>query len=249
MIIIKTMEKILMAYSYNIYTRNLLVSVESDMLHIYYDAYVVKLNKQDNDLMNFYILGNTTNTLKEKYHNFTEYFTNYNIDINHDFNLIYKNKLFKKLRGSWLEIEYESNYAKELDFVIYNVLTINASDKYTIESQNDYKNFLFLKGVKEKVNERVYNVFIKILYHLVINYEFVYKETFEEIQNSIYNSYLQYVNKSVTQYIAIEIAGFIIYIIFFITVIIYLYYSNNIIIKNIIFLYAKNKNLYLLIYI
>ena len=104
MIIIKTMEKILMAYSYNIYTRNLLISVESDMLHIYYDAYVVKLNKQDNDLMNFYILGNTTNTLKEKYHNFTVYFTNYNIDINHDFNLIYKKKLFRKLRGSCLKL-------------------------------------------------------------------------------------------------------------------------------------------------
>ena len=59
-----------------------------------------------------------------------------------------------------LEVEYESNYATELDFVIYNVLSINPSDKYTNESQKDYRNFLFLKGIKENVNERVYNVFI-----------------------------------------------------------------------------------------
>ena len=97
----------------------------------------------------------------------------------------------------------------------------------------------------------VYNhPFIKVLYYFCLNYENIYKDLFTKISDSIYNSYKAFINENINYYIFLEIFAVLLYIIFFITDIIFLHYSNNIIVKNIIFLfldfcekhYEKNKS-------
>ena len=232
----KIMEENLLAYYYNLYTRDLLIGVESSLLRIYYDWHILQNNSTRNYLINLYILGNLTTQLKEKYHNFTDYFFDYNLHIDHDFNLLYKKKQFIKLRGFWKKITYESKYASELDFIMYNIFSFISKDLDKIKIQKDFDNLLFLKG-QEKKNEKIYTPFIKVLYYVCLNYELVYRDLFTEISDSIYDSYKNYVNKSVNNYVLLEIFGLLLYILFFVTSIIFLYNSNNIIIKNIIFLF------------
>ena len=246
----KIMEENLLAFFYNKYIRAYLIGVQSGLLQIYYDSYILENKSNKNDLMNFYILENYIIALKERYHNFTNYFFKYNLHIDHDFNLIYKKRQFVKLRGFWQPIVYESDYSSELDFIIYNSFSFKLIEINSIEVQKDFNNFLFLKGRTKKF-EKIYTSFIKVLYYLCLNYEHVYKDLFIEISNSIYDSYEIYVNKNVNKYILLEILGLLLYIIFFIISIIFLYNSNNIIIKNIIFLfidfsekkYNKNKSI------
>ena len=207
----KIMEENLLAFYYIRFTRGLLMGVQSSLLQIYYDSYILGNN---NDLMNLNILGGFTIQLKEKYHNFIEYFLKYNLDIDHDFNLIYKKIQFVKLRGFWQKVVYESEYSSELDFIIYNIFSFISMDINSIEAQKDFDNFLFLKGRTK--NEKIYTPFIKVLYYLCLNYELIYKDLFIEISDSIHDSYEKYVNKSVRKYILLEILGLLLYIAFFI---------------------------------
>ena len=245
------MEDNLLAYYYNLYTKDLLIGVESALLQIYYDSHILKINSIQNELINRYILGNLTLQLKDRYHNFTDYFFEYNLHIDHhDFNLLYKKRQFVKLRGFWKKINYESKYSSELDFVIYNIFSFISKDLNSVDVQKDFDNLLFLKGQK-KENEKIHTPFIKVLYYICLNYEIVYRDIFNEISDSIYDSYKNYINKNINNYILIEILGLLLYILFFVTSIIFLYNSNNIIIKNIIFLfldfsekqYEKNKSI------
>ena len=242
------MEDNVLAYYYNLYTRDLVIGVQSALLYIYFDKQFFGANLQ-NDIINRYILGNLTTQLKEKYHNFTEFFFEYNLDINHDFNLIYKKEEFVKLRGFWQRYTFLSKYSSEIDFIIYNIFSSLSLDLNSDEIKKDFDNFLFLKG-QTKIREKINTPFIKVLYYLCLNYELVYRDLFTRISDSIYDSYKTYVNKNINYYIFLEIFALLLYIFFFVTAIIFLYYSNNIIIKNIIFLfldfsekhYEKNKS-------
>ena len=242
------MEDNLLAFYYNLFTRDLVIGVQSSMLYIYYDKQIFESNSSNNDLINRYILGNLTIQLKEKYHNFTDYFYEYNLQIDHDFNLIYKKEQFLKLRGFWQRYSFESKYSSEVDFVIYNILFSLTLDFNSDEIKKDFKNFLFLEGQKKK-NEKINTSFIKVLYYLCLNYELVYRDLFTNISETIYDSYNTYINRNINYYVFMEIFALFLYILFFVIGIIFLYYSNNIIIKNIIFLfldfsekhYEKNK--------
>ena len=232
--IIKRMDLILLAYYYNLFTKNLLLGIHSILLNIYYDSFLLGLS--NNNINNNFILNSLTHNLKEKYHNFTDYFYDYNLQIGHDFNIIYQKRNFSKLRGYWQEIQYESKYSSELDYVIYNILSFNIADLEKDENKIDFKNFLFFQD-RTKTHEKVNCVFVKLIYYLSVNYEFVFKDLLKEIEIIIYDSYKQYVSTNLTSYFLLEILGLVLYFIFYITVFSYLYFSNNIIIKNIIFLF------------
>ena len=230
---INVYEKILISFYYNFYTRDLMLGVISVLLHNYYDSYILGPQGELNEIDNHYLLTNLTHMLNDKYHNFTEFFFDYNLAIESDFNLIYKKRNFMKLRGYWQVVEYEYKFSSEMDYVIFNIFqldkTFNNNDKI------DFANFLFFKGAKES-KERVKSTFIKLLYYLSANAEFTYKYIFDDFEKSIYNSYKVYIN-NVYIYIILEIIGLIFYIIFYVIVFTYLYLSNSIVFKNIIFLF------------
>ena len=239
-------ETILLTYFYNAHTRDVIQNIYSKLIAIFHDCSGII----PSSLSASYQAGilSYSPILRENYHFFNQYFLNYNMAIGHSFNLIYEDKIFFKLRGQWKEIPYNSKYSSELDFIVHAIclVNINLSDPGL---QNDIKNFLFYK---EKTNstDKIYSSFIKLLYYFCINYEYTYKNIFIDINDEVYNSYNAYTKNSMSLYYILEIGGLILYLVFFIIVLIYLYYSNLIIIKNLIFLFIdfseeqfpKNKN-------
>ena len=76
-----------------------------------------------------------------------------------------------------------------------------------------------------------------MLYYFCANYEFFYKEYFLIFEKTIYASYKNYIESKLIIYTSLEILGLIFYIFFYFSINIFLYYSNEIIIKNLIFLF------------
>ena len=241
--LIAVQEKILISYCliYNI--RDILLNINSELLQIFMDYYGFINNTLSNEKNYQNVINNLTTSFKDYYHSFNNYYIDYNLDIDHDIDILYKEKKFKVLKGFWNEIEYNSQFSTEIDFIIYEFFRIDITNKNSEEMKADLKNFPYFKDRSES-KEKVNTIFIRLLYYLLNNYEFVYRELFEEIDGEIYNTYKEYSKSNIKIYILLEILGIILYIIFCITVNIYLYFSNEIIIKNIIFLFLDFNEQY-----
>ena len=229
---INTNEKILLAYFFNGQTRNVLQNIYSKLIAIFHDiSGVIPQSLSAN-----YQAGilSYSKILRDNYHKFNNIFLNYNLAIKHSFNLIYEETIFEKLRGKWREVSYYSEYCQELDFIIHDICIIEVNN--TPELQMDLKNFLFYK---EKLDclHKANTPFIKLLFYFCINYEFTYKNIFIKIYDEIYSAYNTYNNIRMNSYYILEVTGFLLYLSLFIIVMIFLYFSNIIIIKNIIFLF------------
>ena len=180
--------------------------------------------------------------LKDNYHEFYNNFVNYNLDIGHDFDLVFTKKKFTKLIGYWEETEYESKYSSELDFLIYTIFNINITHGL-IKEINDLEYLIFFQD-RSATHEKVNSSFVQLIYYIAINYEFVYKDIFNEICDEIHNSFKSHFKINTITYILLEVVGLLFYILFYIAVNFYLYYSNTIIIKNIIFLFLDFSELF-----
>ena len=230
--LISITEKFLLSCFYNYRTRDVIVSMYSKLIALYHELSGVSILNKANESQKA-ILG-FSQTLREKYHSFNIYFNIYNLEIGNHVNIIYEQKKYLKLREKWKEIPYISTFASELDLIIYTISLINATN--TNELESDVKNFLFYEGNlnrKDKVN----TAFIKLVFYIGINYENTYKEIFSDINSELYSSYKRYNSKSIILYYILELGGIFLNLLFFVIILFYLYYSNLIIIKNIIFLF------------
>ena len=63
------------------------------------------------------------------------------------------------------------------------------------------------------------------------------QKIFKEIEDEIYETYKVYLTSKMTLYISLALLHILLYIVFFIVIIYYLYYNNEIIFKNIVFLF------------
>jgi len=242
---INTTKKILLAFYYNTHTRDIIQDTLSKLNGIYIDSSGINPNKISYSYKK--IIIEYSKILREKYHYFNKYFLEYNLEIGHDFKTIYEEQVFYRLKGFWKETPYYSKYSSEIDFLIHVISSINITD--SPELQSDLKNFLFFNG-KYNAKEKVYTSFIKLLYYLTVNFENSYKKIFNKINEEVYSAYIGFLSTNNFKYYLLEFIGLALYLIFFVVILIYLYHSNIIIIKNIIFLfldfteehYSKNRN-------
>ena len=242
--LIKRSESILLSYYYISQTRESFLNIHSLMLELYYYNFylytndITNYNLQQRNLKQYY------NILKDNYYNYSKYYLDYNIEIGHDFYLIYQKRLFNKIEGFWEEVQYQSIFGAELESIIFQMHSINTSLINSNTIYNDLSNFLFFSN-KTQNHIKVESSFIQLLYYLCVNYENTYKYIFNEIQESIYKTFNNYIYSNMNYYHLLEIFGLFFYIILFISVLIYLYYSNQIIFKNIIFLFLDfSENLF-----
>jgi hypothetical protein len=170
--------------------------------------------------------------IKENNHNFVESFIDYSLLTGNDFNLLYKQRVFYRIEGFWEEVSYNSTYIAEIESVVYNIYTMN----YSEFSNNDIYYFTFFEN-QTSTHIKIQTTFIKTLYYFCVNYEFVYKDIFIEIENSLYSSFNKFIEEKMDLDLILELLGIFFYLLFLIAVIIYLNYSNHIIIKNLIFLF------------
>ena len=242
---INTTEKILLAFYYNTHTRDIIQDTLSKLNGIYIDSSGINPDKISNSYEK--IIIEYSKILREKYHYFNKYFLEYNLVIGHDFKAIYEEQVFYRLKGFWKETPYYSKYSSEIDFLIHFISSINVTD--SPELQSDLKNFLFFSG-NDNAKEKVHTSFIRLLYYLTVNFENSYRNIFAKINTEIYTAYIGFMNSNNLKYYTLEFIGLVLYLIFFVIILIYLYHSNIIIIKNIIFLfldfteehYSKNRN-------
>ena len=236
--IIDLIHKTFQCYYYNIYTKNLILHFHTVITEKFYNVSRISDNSFTTEEDYDYNIKVITPLLKESFHYFTNLFYEYNLEIDHDFNLMFKKRNFRKLIGFWEEKDYTSEYPAEMDFVIYNIYSILDIDEDNAETMNDIENFLFRYGFDHRDNKtKVHSNYIKLIYYFIVNYELTWIDIFNEIGNSIYDNYKKYVDTKMHKYYAFDIIGIAFNIIFFWIVIVYLYYSNEIIIKNIIFLF------------
>ena len=237
---------ILLTYFYNGHTRDIFICINSKLLQIYYDYGNLARNEladpEEYQKDIYYLSG----ILKDNFHNFTQSYTSYNLLIGHNLNTLYKARKFQKLRGFWQEINYESEFPTELNYIIYNVYSINVSRGASPESQLDFDHFFnFRERIDNK--EKINTSFIRLLYYYCVNLE-NYQAIFQEIDDEIYNSYKIYLTSRMILYISLGLFQILLYILFFVAITYFIYYCNEIIFKNILFLFLDlsekeyNKN-------
>ena len=155
--------------------------------------------------------------------------------IGHSFNSLYKPRQFNKLKGFWQEIKYESDFSTELNYIIYSIYTIDIAGGTSVESKFDFEHFFSFKEGND-TKEKIYTTFIRIFYYFCVNLQ-NYQIIFQEIDDEIYISYKVYLKSKMSIYISLGMLQILLYIFFFIVIIYYLYYCNEIIFKNIVFLF------------
>ena len=228
-------EKMLLTYFYNSHVRQILLYAHSRTIQILYDYYNLTDNRILTEQEYQNIITSEAYTIKENYHSFKQLFFEYNLLINHNIDILYKKRKYKKLRGNWEEIDYTSDYATEINYIIYTMHSIDVTNKREEKLNIDMDNFMFFRG--RNGTTKVYTSFIKLVYYLCSNYAFIYKDLFLSIDEEIFNSYRNYIDKNNIYYSILEILQLLFYIINCLLVSYYLYFSNEIIVKNIIFLF------------
>ena len=230
---INIIEKIVLCYYYNEHIRAYYLNILSKINGLYHDKSGISPFELSNSHLNK--IKDFANELRNKYHFFNNYFTDYNLDLGHSFNIIYHRIKFVDLKGLWKEILFSSQYSIEMEYIIYLIYLINDIDSKEFEI--DINNFLFYK-ISKNLNKRIYTYYIKVLFYMTVNYEFSFKTIFNEINSEIFTSYRNYIDKCNTFNNSLEITSCFLYIIFFFSVSIYLYNFNSTILNNIIFFFV-----------
>ena len=229
---INMIEKILLTCYFNAETKNIILNIYSKLIgHLQDMAHLTNKVASSNYIGS---IISYASDLREYYHFFQKYYIEYNLEMKDSFPIIYQKNKFLKLRGKWRESLYDSEYCSELDFVIHYLCLIEFDNITDIEKDIDI--FLFYQNRTDR-NEKISSSFIKLTFYFSVNYENIYKKIYENINSEIYSSYTYYSNKSTLTNYAFEITSILLYSIFFISCYLYLYYSNLIIIKNILFLF------------
>ena len=228
--------KIFLAFFYNLHINEDILNTYHILISNYYEF----MKFQSNSLLtyqdNIYIIQNLPPMLKDHYHNFTEFYNDFNLEIGNSFESLYKTRFIYKLRGYWKEVRYSIDYVSEMNLIVYNIYRISENITFNSDNIKDADNLLFRKGFKEK-KEKVNSSYIKLLYYFLKNYDILADIIYDEMYNNIFDSCNNYLNGNSLFFYFLEILGLIFYLGFFVMILIYLYYSNNIIFKNIIFLF------------
>ena len=227
--------KIILTNFYIFQTRDIMLNVYSRLLQIYYELANISLDKLSTLEDQQYIISTFSNKIKDGFHNFSDYYYEYNININHNFNVIFDLKKFYKLIGFWEVSEYKSIFTTELDIIIFNIYSIDLLDNNS-GMYEDIPKFLFYNNEKT-FSQKIKSTFIKLLYYICKNYELTFKNIYNEIHEEIKSSYYKFRNSQLIKCFLLEGFVLLFYLIFFVSVLIYLYYANQVIIKNIIFLF------------
>ena len=233
---IDLIHKTFQCYYYNLYSKNLILHFQTVIIEKFYNISEIGVHNFTTEENYTYMITDLTPLLKENFHYFTNSYYEYNLNIDHDFKLMFERRKFKRLFGKWEEDIYFMDFPTEMDSIIYNVYyTLDLNQN---ETKSDINNFLFRKGIIHNDNKtKIYTNYIKIIYYFIVNYELTWKYIFDEVDESIKESFTAFANIKMRNFYIMEILGLLLFIIFFLISMMYLYFSNDIIIKNIIFLF------------
>ena len=233
--ILNVSKQMLFAYFHNANIRQILLYAHSRTIQIFYDYYNLTDNKILTEQEYQNILKGEADTIKDNYASFQHLYLDFSSKLNNKFSILYDKKQYKKIKGFWKEETYISDYSSEIGFIVYLMYSLDVTNKREEKLNIDMDNFVFFRGKNEE--KKAHTHFIQLLYYMCANYEFRYKDLFLNIDKEIFNSYNIFMNNNNVIYISLELLGLFLYLANVLTVSYYLYSSNSIIIKNVIFLF------------
>ena len=199
-------------------------------------------NYNDTELMNNTLLQGIMKSysfdFQNSFHYFYTSYIDYKKNLNEPLRQLYDSRTMNKITTDWHNIEYNSDYISEAEFISY--IAHNAATELVGEQIQKTKTdcpYLFQSRFDRNESMRSRKVdsnFIPCCYYLAKNYNSQFHYFFEILQKDSEESFITFSGSSRKIYIVIEILGMVVYIIFFSLMFFYLYQSNSMMFKNIL---------------
>ena len=159
----------------------------------------------------------------ESYHIFYQNYIIYRFALGKDLSPLYKDYNFTKVHISWDEYETQNNYVEEAEVMIYQCISSVLTDK--IDDIN-YDQKLFFNSNYTRYPRKIKSLYGQILYYFSKNMQTTYIAFFDNIQEEINNAQEDYSRKNKSLSTIIEVLGFLLNLITFISCIYFLKKSN-----------------------
>ena len=230
---IETSHKIFLSLYYNYYQKdkymNLLSSIISnafDILNITENSIMKRSDYQD-------LIKENAKEFEESYHYYYVSYVELKSSLNEPLTSIYSVKNFSKIINTFENVFYNSSFLQEVENLAFlSQFSIYNEDAKVENTLKDYDNFFSGEFLKHPIT-RINSYSIKTLYYLTKNFNKVFYLYYEEMQDEAEMKFDEYSNESKKVYTILEILGFFIYSVFFITNIVYLQHQSYIIFRSI----------------
>ena len=227
-----------MMYYYNFYQRDMLNELYSCIFSSYFH-YMNLTNYTDIMKEQDYIdlLSQNSDLFQDGYHQFYEVYITYKSKENGPIHLIFDKQKIYKIASYFTYIEYDSEYTLEAEYISFTSKLSSMTD--LIEDIVTDSKVLFLgKFLEEPYSENKTNTYyIRTLYYLCKNYYTLFYKIFEDLESEVTLEFTALSNKSKITYLALELLGFCIILLFFVIVLIFLHQTNQAIFRNILNMY------------
>ena len=242
-LIISTGHNIFFGLYYNYYQRDKLLCLFSSILSAYF--FSTGITNYDTNEETYMTTDTLTEIMKNysfdfqnSFHYFYTSYIDYKKNLNEPLTALYAIRIMNKITTDWNNIVYSSDYISEAEFISY--IAHNAATELVGEQiAKTIRDCPYLFQSRFDKNEttrnrKVESNFIPCAYYLAKNYNSQFHYFFEELQEESEHSFIKFSGNSRKIYIAIEVLGMLVYIIFFSLMFIYLYQSNSMMFKNIL---------------
>ena len=159
----------------------------------------------------------------EAYHIFYQNYIIYRFALGKDLTPLYIDYNFTKVHISWDEYKSQNNYVEEGEIMIYQCISSALTDK--IEDIN-YDQNLFFNSNYFRNPQKIKSLYGQILYYFSKNMQNTYVAFFANIQEEINNAQEDYSRKNKSLSTIIEILGFLLNLVTFVSCIYFLKKSN-----------------------
>ena len=170
----------------------------------------------------------------EAYHTFYKSYIEYRFALGKDLAPFYVDYNFSKIRISWDIYNSQNNFLDESEVLVYNCITSSLSDQIS-DIQYDLR--LFFNSNYTRNPRKLRSLYGQLIYYFSKNLQETFLVFFENIQNEIDEAQKDYTKKNKVTSTIIEILGFFLNLITFISCIYFLRKSNNNLYKSIINLF------------
>ena len=233
-------------YYYNYYQRDQLFSLYSVLLSSYFH-YLQITNFSDVMEEDDYIdlIKRYSTEFQNSFHIFYNvYITNKEQDTNQN-NYIFEELNAYKISNYYNQTSIIDNYIKQSEYLGYISRLISIEDK--LENIIEDSKLLFLGNIfnnenSSKIPTKTY--YAQTLYYLSKNYENLFNKVYTNLETESILDFNKLGNESRGTYLYLEILGFLIIFIFYITNLIFLFQANNSIFRKIISMFISKNNGY-----
>ena len=228
-------DKIFDALYYNYYQRTQFIYLNSIVLSIYYELLNISVQNVVED--NKDVLHLIGKNIELSHQLFIRYYMDFKIELNEDFSKLYEPLIANKISVSWENRVFHNDYNSELALIIYRILD-SISHNFTENDFQDCEILLLEKYLEiDRKATPVKGNFIKLIYYLSHNYDFVLRQYFLSLEDSFFLSLNNFSKQTTSIYIVLEVIAFISFLLFFIINAYFLITSNKYIFQNILFMF------------